>query len=84
VKLKFPTGIEVVNPSGNPILCEMVATVQHAERLGYAKAWTTGHHFIRFFSVSASIFSLLAYLASVTSTLLPMGCVRVVEKCFNE
>lgn len=68
-------------------LQETVATVQHAERLGLAEVWITEHHFNRF-SVSASIFPLLAHLAGVTSTirlgtaavLLPMhDILRVAE-----
>lgn len=77
------------NPDGDSrrALKESVATVQHAERLGFDEAWVTEHHFNRF-SVSASIFTLLAHLAGVTSAirlgtaavLLPMhDILRVAE-----
>ena len=77
------------NPNGDSrrALKETVATVQHAERLGFDEAWVTEHHFNRF-SVSASIFTLLAHLSGVTSTirlgtaavLLPMhDILRVAE-----
>lgn len=64
-----------------------MATVQHAERLGFDEAWVTEHHFNRF-SVSASISPLLAHLAGVTSTirlgsaavLLPMHDIRRVAE----
>jgi alkanesulfonate monooxygenase SsuD/methylene tetrahydromethanopterin reductase-like flavin-dependent oxidoreductase (luciferase family) len=64
-----------------------VATVQHAERLGFDEAWVTEYHFNRF-SVSASISPLLAHLAGVTSTirlgsaavLLPMHDIRRVAE----
>lgn len=68
-------------------LQETVTTVQHAEQLDFAEVWITEHHFNRF-SVSASIFSLLAYLAGKTSrirlgtaaVLLPMhDLLRVAE-----
>lgn len=44
---------------------ESVETVVHAERLGFEQAWVTEHHF-NAFSVSASIFPLLAHLAGRT------------------
>lgn len=58
------------NPTSNSRLAlqETVLTVQHAERLGFTEVWLTEHHFNRF-SVSASIFALLAYLAGMTSTI---------------
>jgi len=45
---------------------ESVDTVVHAEALGFEQVWVTEHHF-NAFSVSASIFALLAYLAARTS-----------------
>jgi alkanesulfonate monooxygenase SsuD/methylene tetrahydromethanopterin reductase-like flavin-dependent oxidoreductase (luciferase family) len=45
---------------------ESVDTVVHAERLGFDQVWLTEHHF-NAFSVSASIFPLLAHLAGRTT-----------------
>lgn len=45
---------------------ESVASVMHAEALGYEQVWITEHHFNKF-SVSSSIFPLLAHLAARTS-----------------
>lgn len=58
------------NPQGDSRLAlrETVATICHAERLGFAEAWITEHHFNRF-SVSASVFPLLAHLAGLTATI---------------
>jgi alkanesulfonate monooxygenase SsuD/methylene tetrahydromethanopterin reductase-like flavin-dependent oxidoreductase (luciferase family) len=44
---------------------ESVATVEHAEQLGFDQVWVTEHHF-NAFSVSASLFPLLAHLAGRT------------------
>lgn len=44
---------------------EAVTTVIHAETLGFDQVWMTEHHFNRF-SISASIFPLLAHLAGRT------------------
>ena len=44
---------------------EMVETVRHAERLGFEQAWVTEHHFNPF-SISASLFPVLAHLAART------------------
>ncbi|MEJ2609267.1 MAG: LLM class flavin-dependent oxidoreductase [Candidatus Thiodiazotropha sp.] len=44
---------------------ESVETVIHAETLGFEQVWLTEHHF-NAFSVSASIFPLLAHLAAKT------------------
>ncbi len=57
-------------------LREAVETVRHAEYLGYAQAWITEHHFNRF-SISASIFPLLAHLAAVT-TAMRLGTAAVI------
>lgn len=56
------------NPFGDTAraLRESVETVVHAEALGFEQAWLTEHHF-NAFSVSASIFPLLAHLAARTS-----------------
>lgn len=55
------------NPFGDSTraLHESVETVLHAERLGFDEVWLTEHHF-NAFSVSASIFALLAHLAART------------------
>lgn len=45
---------------------EAVDTVVHAEHLGFEQAWITEHHFNPF-SISASLFPLLAHLAARTS-----------------
>jgi alkanesulfonate monooxygenase SsuD/methylene tetrahydromethanopterin reductase-like flavin-dependent oxidoreductase (luciferase family) len=45
---------------------ESVETIVHAEQLGFEQVWITEHHF-NAFSVSASIFPLLAHLAAKTS-----------------
>lgn len=44
---------------------EAVATVVHAERLGFDQAWLTEHHFNRY-SLSAALMPLLAHLAGRT------------------
>ncbi|MDR3368549.1 LLM class flavin-dependent oxidoreductase [Rhodoferax sp.] len=56
------------NPFGDTAraLRESVDTVVHAEELGFEQVWLTEHHF-NAFSVSASIFALLAHLAAKTS-----------------
>jgi alkanesulfonate monooxygenase SsuD/methylene tetrahydromethanopterin reductase-like flavin-dependent oxidoreductase (luciferase family) len=55
------------NPFGDTARAfrESVDTVVHAEALGFEQVWVTEHHF-NAFSVSASIFSLLAHLAAKT------------------
>jgi luciferase family oxidoreductase group 1 len=55
------------NPFGDSAraLHESVATVVHAERVGFEEVWLTEHHF-NSFSVSSSIFPLLAHLAAKT------------------
>lgn len=72
-RMRFGLFANFENPAANGwhtarALAESVATVRHAEALGYAEAWLTEHHFNPF-SVSASIFPLLAHLAGVTSTI---------------
>ena len=57
-------------------LRESVETVVHAERLGFEQAWITEHHF-NAFSVSASIFPLLAHLAGRT-TRIGLGAAAVL------
>lgn len=68
-------------------LAESMQTIVHAEQLGFDEAWVTEHHFNRF-SVSASIFALLAHAAARTrriklgtaAVLLPMhDPIRVAE-----
>ncbi len=68
-------------------LAESMRTIVHAERLGFHEAWVTEHHFNRF-SVSSSIFALLAHAAARTerialgtaAVLLPMhDPIRVAE-----
>lgn len=56
------------NPFGDTARAfrESVETVVHAEQLGFEQVWLTEHHF-NAFSVSASIFPLLAHLAAKTS-----------------
>jgi alkanesulfonate monooxygenase SsuD/methylene tetrahydromethanopterin reductase-like flavin-dependent oxidoreductase (luciferase family) len=56
------------NPFGDTARAfrESVDTVVHAEQLGFEQVWLTEHHF-NAFSVSASIFPLLAHLAARTS-----------------
>lgn len=56
------------NPFGDTARAfrESVDTVVHAEALGFEQVWLTEHHF-NTFSVSASIFPLLAHLAAKTS-----------------
>jgi alkanesulfonate monooxygenase SsuD/methylene tetrahydromethanopterin reductase-like flavin-dependent oxidoreductase (luciferase family) len=56
------------NPFGDTARAfrESVDTVVHAEVLGFEQVWLTEHHF-NAFSVSASIFPLLAHLAAKTS-----------------
>lgn len=56
------------NPFGDTARAfrESVDTVVHAEALGFEQVWLTEHHF-NAFSVSASIFPLLAHLAAKTS-----------------
>lgn len=56
------------NPFGDTARAfrESVATVVHAEQLGFEQVWITEHHF-NAFSVSASLFPLLAHLAAKTS-----------------
>jgi alkanesulfonate monooxygenase SsuD/methylene tetrahydromethanopterin reductase-like flavin-dependent oxidoreductase (luciferase family) len=56
------------NPFGDTARAfrESVETVVHAEHLGFEQVWITEHHF-NAFSVSASIFPLLAHLAARTS-----------------
>ena len=56
------------NPFGDTARAfrESVNTVVHAETLGFEQVWLTEHHF-NAFSVSASIFPLLAHLAARTS-----------------
>lgn len=56
------------NPFGDTARAfhESVETVVHAEKLGFDQVWVTEHHFSAF-SVSASIFPLLAHLAARTS-----------------
>jgi len=56
------------NPFGDSARAfrESVDTVVHAESLGFEQVWVTEHHF-NAFSVSASIFPLLAHLAAKTS-----------------
>ncbi len=55
------------NPFGDSrrALGESVKTVVHAEALGFEQVWLTEHHF-NAFSVSASVFPLLAHLAART------------------
>lgn len=55
------------NPFGDTAraLRESVETVVHAEALGFEQVWLTEHHF-NAFSVSASLFPLLAHLAART------------------
>lgn len=66
---------------------ESMRTIVHAERLGFDEAWVTEHHFNRF-SVSSSLFALLAHAAARTerialgtaAVLLPMhDPIRVAE-----
>ena len=47
---------------------EALEQVLHAERLGYSSVWFTEHHFTRHGLVSDT-FSVLAYLAALTSTI---------------
>lgn len=56
------------NPFGNTARAfrESVDTIVHAESLGFEQVWLTEHHF-NAFSVSASLFPLLAHLAAKTS-----------------
>lgn len=56
------------NPFGDvgQAFAESVASVMHAEALGFEQVWITEHHFNEF-SVSSSIFPLLAHLAARTS-----------------
>jgi alkanesulfonate monooxygenase SsuD/methylene tetrahydromethanopterin reductase-like flavin-dependent oxidoreductase (luciferase family) len=56
------------NPFGDTARAfrESVASVVHAESLGFEQVWLTEHHF-NAFSVSASIFPLLAHLAARTT-----------------
>jgi alkanesulfonate monooxygenase SsuD/methylene tetrahydromethanopterin reductase-like flavin-dependent oxidoreductase (luciferase family) len=57
----------VENPFNDPTraMAELVATVRHAETLGFSAVWLTEHHFNRF-SLSSSPLLLLAHLAAVT------------------
>lgn len=69
--MRFGLFANFENPDGGfcaEALRESILTVQHAERLGFAEAWITEHHFNPF-SVSAAIFPLLSYLAAATSTI---------------
>ena len=68
--MRFALFTNVENPEGRAAeaLAETVATVVHAESLGFTQAWLTEHHFNRF-SISASIFPLLAHLAARTRTI---------------
>ncbi|NJA07485.1 LLM class flavin-dependent oxidoreductase [Methylococcaceae bacterium WWC4] len=69
--MRFGLFANFENPGGGfcaEALRESVLTVQHAERLGFAEAWITEHHFNPF-SVSAAIFPLLSYLAAATTTI---------------
>ena len=68
-------------------IAESMQTIVHAERLGFDEAWVTEHHFNRF-SVSSSLFALLAHAAAKTerialgtaAVLLPMhDPIRVAE-----
>jgi alkanesulfonate monooxygenase SsuD/methylene tetrahydromethanopterin reductase-like flavin-dependent oxidoreductase (luciferase family) len=45
---------------------ESIATIVHAETIGFEQVWLTEHHFNNF-SISASILPLLAYLAARTA-----------------
>ena len=47
---------------------EALEQVLHAERLGYSSVWFTEHHFTRHGIVSDT-FSVLAYLAGITSSI---------------
>lgn len=64
---KFALFANFENPFGDTrrAFLESVETVMHAERLGFDQAWITEHHF-NAFSVSASLFPLLAHLAGRT------------------
>ncbi len=55
------------NPFGDSVraLRESIDTIVHAESLGFEQVWLTEHHF-NAFSVSASLFPLLAHLAART------------------
>ncbi|MGB0128657.1 MAG: LLM class flavin-dependent oxidoreductase [Rhodocyclaceae bacterium] len=66
------------NPFGDTrrALHEAVETVVHAEHLGFDQVWLTEHHF-NAFSVSASIFPLLAHLAART-TRIGLGAAAVL------
>ncbi|WP_426994534.1 LLM class flavin-dependent oxidoreductase [Methylomonas sp. CM2] len=69
--MRFGLFANFENPGGGSCaeaLRESMLTVQHAERLGFAEAWITEHHFNPF-SVSAAIFPLLSYLAAATTTI---------------
>jgi len=68
-------------------IADSMQTIVHAERLGFDEAWVTEHHFNRF-SVSSSLFALLAHAAAKTerialgtaAVLLPMhDPIRVAE-----
>jgi alkanesulfonate monooxygenase SsuD/methylene tetrahydromethanopterin reductase-like flavin-dependent oxidoreductase (luciferase family) len=65
--MRFALFANFENPFGDAAraLAESVAGVCLAEELGFDEAWITEHHFNRF-SVSASIFPLLAFLAART------------------
>lgn len=65
--MSFALFANVENTSDNPAraLAETTTTVELAEALGIEEAWVTEHHFNRF-SVSASIFPLLGWLAGRT------------------
>lgn len=67
-------------PDPSQQLCyyrEALEQVLHAERLGYSSVWFTEHHFTRHGIVSAT-FSVLAYLAALTTTIRLGTAVTVV------
>lgn len=65
--MSFALFANVENSFDNPAraLAETTVTVELAEALGFEEAWVTEHHFNRF-SVSASVFPLLGWLAGRT------------------
>jgi alkanesulfonate monooxygenase SsuD/methylene tetrahydromethanopterin reductase-like flavin-dependent oxidoreductase (luciferase family) len=65
--MSFALFANVENSFDNPAraLAETTVTVELAEALGFEEAWITEHHFNRF-SISASIFPLLGWLAGRT------------------